>query len=134
MTSGAKALVWITLGTFLFLGFFLGYGLHLNTAIRRFARETDRGSGDYTFSVVWIRPPGGGMTHPAVLALPVPGASIPMEVRTRWHWSVTNPAEPCDPEEHRLIWRVRKDTWELVDDLGQDLSVPPFPEDEEAAP
>ncbi len=132
MTSGTKALIWLTLGIMTLLGFLLGYGLHLNTAIQRFAGETNRSSEDYSFSVVWMHPPDGGTSYPALLAVPVPGASLPMEVRTRWRWSNTNPNEPCDPEEHRLVWRVRKDAWELVDDLEKDLSVPLFPEDAEA--
>ncbi|GEM_PF-6132586 len=132
MTKGARVLIWLTLSLFVFVGFFLGYGLHLTTAIQRFARETDRTSEEYEFSAVWISPEDGGTGHPAILATPKAAVPSAMTVYTRWHWTVSNPEEPCLPDEHRLIWRAGKDRWELVDDLGRDVSVPPFPEDDDS--
>ncbi len=113
------------------VGFGLGYSLHLTTEIRRFAKETDRSTDDYELSLVWIKPPGADWSRPAVLAQPLPGFPIPRQVETRWRWAVPNPSERCDPEEHRLIWRVGNDAWELVDDLDQDRSLPLFPEEDE---
>ena len=133
MTKGAKVLIWLVLGVVCVLVSLLGYGLHLSTALQRFAKETNRTPEDYAFSLVWMQPSDGGMSYPTMLAVPREGEPASLEVRTRWHWSVSNPDEPCVPDEHRLVWRIRKDAWEMVEDLGKDLSIPLFAEDEEAS-
>ena len=118
------------LGGILVVGFSLGYCLHLSTALQRFAQETDRSPSDYAWSLAWVHPADGGRTRPVLLAQPKGDKQAPWEAQTRWRWQVANPAEPCDPDQHRLVWRVGADRWELVEDLEGDRSVPPFPDEE----
>ena len=117
------------LGGLLAVGFSLGYVLHMSGALQRFAMEASREPSDYDWNLLWIRPADGGSSVPAVVASPKPGKEASRDAQSRWHWSASNPNEPCDPDQHRLVWRARADRWELVDDLEKDLSTPPFPED-----
>ena len=117
------------LGGLAIVGFSLGYVLHMSQALEKFAREASREPSDYDWNLYWLRPPGGGSDFPAVVASPKPGKEASRDACSRWRWSSTNPAEPCEPDQHRLVWRARADRWELVDDLGQDASAPPFPDD-----
>ena len=118
------------LGGLMLAGFSFGYYWHLCTSLQRFARETDRTSTDYDFSVAWVQPPDGGQSYPVILAIPAEDSPTSFQAQTRWRWSVSNPEEPCHPGQHRLIWRFGKDSWELVDDLEKDLSLPLFPDGE----
>ena len=84
------------LGGLMLGGFSFGYYFHMNTEMDRFARETDRTPDAYGFRLAWISPAEGG-GHPAVLADLREGDPAPLQARTRWHWALSNPAQPCDP-------------------------------------
>ena len=121
------------LGGLAVTGFTLGYGFHMSTALQKFARETDRTSTDYDWSLVWITPPKADRAYPAVLAKPKAEAPSSRDGARRWRFWVENVREPCDPDDHRLVWRYEADRWELVDDLKKDRSVDPFPPEAEGA-
>lgn len=106
-------------------GFSLGYGFHMSRALVRFARETGRDPSDYDWKVVWTAPPGGGRERPHVLAHPNPRREASRDAWSRWRWPVAG----ADADLHQLIWRVREDRWELLEDLENDVSLDPFPEE-----
>lgn len=131
MKGTHKVSLVLGLGGMMVAGFSFGYLFHMSTSLEKFAKETDRTSRDYDWTYTWKRFPGEKVSRLVVLVSPDPEVGSSKAGWYKWHWYPSNPYEPCDPDAHRLVWRYGLDRWELVDDLEEDVSVPPYPEPEE---
>lgn len=116
------------LGGMVAVGFGFGYVFHMRTLLEKFAKETDREASYYQWTLLWRDRPGAILPVATVIGTPDPEFPSSRAGRGKWKWYPQGATEPCDADEHRVIWRWGKDRWELLVDLETDESLEIYPD------